>query len=237
MRIGQTEAIWRYPVKSMGGERLEHVKVESYGLLGDRFCSFYDEAKQGWNSYFTARKYPQLLGYRAFYVDGSVRIQSPMGRDSGWDEELRDELEQMTGVRMSMNAEGAPGREDNGLKSVDAASILIATDSSLRRLEQVWGKKTDVRRFRPNLLVRADDPLMDDSALIGSRLCIGSTLLQVDTFCERCVMITYDPDSLERDPSLLKTVHQSFGFRFGLYASVLETGIIAAGDEVLLVSE
>ncbi|MCM3749775.1 MOSC domain-containing protein [Paenibacillus pasadenensis] len=237
MRIGQTEAIWRYPVKSMGGERLEHVDVESYGLLGDRFCSFYDETKQGWNSYFTARKYPQLLGYRASYVDGSVRIQSPTGKNSGWDEKLRDELEQVTGVRMSMNAEGAPGRAENELKSVDAASILIATDATLRRLEQIWGKKTDVRRFRPNLLVRADDPLLDDSTLLGSRLRIGSTLLQVDTFCERCVMITYDPDSLERDPSLLKTVHQSFGLRFGLYASVLEPGMIAAGDEVLLVSE
>ncbi|WP_176444935.1 MOSC domain-containing protein [Paenibacillus herberti] len=236
MKIGVTEAIWRYPVKSMGGERLEQVAVESYGLLGDRFCSFYDEAKQGWNSYHTARKLPGLLLYQASYTDEGIKVKSPHGGSFSWDSQLQEELEQVTGIRMSMSVEGEAGREDNSLKSVDAASILLITDASLRRLKEKWGKEVDPLRFRPNLFIGTDDPQLDENDLIGAQLRIGNALVQVNSFCERCSMITCDPESLERDPSLLRSVNESFGLKFGLYASVLEPGTIAVGDTVIRVS-
>ncbi|PLT44248.1 hypothetical protein B8V81_2679 [Paenibacillus pasadenensis] len=234
MRIGQTSEIWRYPVKSMGGERLQGVSVERYGLEGDRFCSLYDEAKEGWSSYHTARKFPALLMYRAAYGEKGVRVDSPLGPSYRWESALGDELEQVTGTRMSMSAEGAPGREGNGLMAVDAASVLIVTDASLRRLKAAWGKEAEALRFRPNLLLRTDDPELDDESLLGARLRIGGALLQVDSFCQRCSMVNYDPDSLERDPSLLRVVNDRFGLSFGLYASILEPGRIAEGDAALL---
>ena len=40
IEIGHVEAIFRYPVKSMGGERLEAAKLGWHGLDGDRRLAF-----------------------------------------------------------------------------------------------------------------------------------------------------------------------------------------------------
>lgn len=48
-------------------------------------------------------------------------------------------------------------------------------------------------------------------------------------------MITMDPDSLQKDPVLLKKLHKEFDLHFGVYASVIKTGQIRIGDKVELV--
>lgn len=59
--IGEISEINRYPVKSFAGEGLETCKMDTYGLYGDRFCAFYDETMEGWQSFFTARDIPNML--------------------------------------------------------------------------------------------------------------------------------------------------------------------------------
>ena len=46
MAYYQVQELWRYPVKSMGGERLESVNVTDRGLAGDRAFALYDSARQ-----------------------------------------------------------------------------------------------------------------------------------------------------------------------------------------------
>lgn len=138
---------------------------------------------------------------------------------------------------MSMMSYRAPNPENPGLMSVDSASVLITTDATLQKLETIWGSRLDKRRFRANLIVSLDEKTFNESNWIGKRLSVGSAELQVDMSCERCSIITIDPDTLERDPTLLKIVNEEMDLNFGVYASVKRTGHTQVGDKVYLVSD
>lgn len=234
--VGEIREINRYPVKSMGGECLEACLIESYGLSGDRYCSFYDETKTEWARYVTARKLPAMLTYKASFAAGEIRVTGPDGRVYGWDDELLRQIQSLTETRIAMSALKAPHPEAKHpeLLSVDGAGILLVTDASLRKLEALWGKPVDQRRFRGNFVVALRDETDFEGNWIGRELAIGETRLKVDSFCQRCVMVTMDPDTQERDPSLLRKVNEDFGLHFGVYASVVQTGQVRIGDEVRL---
>ncbi len=121
------------------------------------------------------------------------------------------------------------------LLAVDAASVLIITDTTLRKLESMWGKGLDKRRFRPNFIISVDENAFNESDWIGKRLTVGSAQLQVDIACERCPMITIDPDTLEKDDSLFMKLKEEMNSNFGVYASVKKTGQVHVGDNVYLV--
>jgi uncharacterized protein YcbX len=97
------------------------------------------------------------------------------------------------------------------------------------------GKRLDKRRLRANIIVSLDENTFNESDWIGKRLLVGSAELQIDIYCERCSMITIDPNILERDTSLLKKVNEEMNLNFGVYASVNRTGQIQVGDKVYLV--
>src|SRR4051812_29390546 len=65
------EELWRYPVKSMGGERLEVADVDAWGIDGDRQWAVIDVAT-GYG--LTAKREPELLYAGAAVVDGEVMI-------------------------------------------------------------------------------------------------------------------------------------------------------------------
>ncbi|MDB5055432.1 MAG: hypothetical protein JWM44_3482 [Bacilli bacterium] len=237
--IGEISEINRYPVKSFAGERLETSKIETYGLYGDRCHAFIDETEEGWERYFTARHTPNMLGYKAKLIgEGSedkfptLSVTSPDGRVFNWNEDLLAETQAYSKKKLSM-IDYKPSTLD--LLAVDTGSILIITDTTLQKLEAIWGKRLDKRRFRANLLVSVDGNSFNESDWIGKRLSVGSVELQVDIYCERCSMITIDPDTLEYDTSLLKKVKEEMNLNFGVYASVKKTGQINVGEKVYLV--
>lgn len=229
---GEIRNINRYPVKSMAGEALEECRIEPYGMLGDRVGTFYDESKSDWWKYITVRNIPGLFTYQAKFVEGEVRVTGPDGRVFGWDQELLDEIQSRTETVIAMSPLYAPHPEHPHLLSVEGASILLLTDATLRRLEALWGKPLDQRRFRGNFIVAVDGDSEFEGDWIGKKLTIGEVTLQVDSYCERCVVITMDPDTLEKDPSLHKIVTEEFGNHFGVYASVVTPGRIQIGDKV-----
>lgn len=235
--IGNILSINRYPVKSFAGETLESCMIEPYGMEGDRFCAFYDESKQGWSRYVTARNIPAMLSYQARYANGDIRVSAPDGRTFGWDEHLLEEIQSLSRVPVTMSElkSAHPDTALPQLLSVDGASILLVTDGSLRKLETMWGKPLDARRFRANFIVGLNDDSFFEGDWIGRELSIGDVRLKVDSFCERCIMIATDPDHQKRDPSLLKIVNQKLNLRFGVYASVIKTGEIRLQDPVELV--
>ncbi|RJX37187.1 MOSC domain-containing protein [Paenibacillus pinisoli] len=233
-RIGEVSAIYRYPVKSFRGERLEGCEVAEYGLRGDRVCSFYDETKEGWSRFVTARAIPDMLSYQASYASEEVRIIGPDGSQYNWDDRLLEQIQSRSRKTLSMSAMFAPNPESDELLSVDAASLLILTDKTIREIEAKWGKELDELRFRPNLMVKLEEDEEEEQSWIGKRLRIGDAELRVDSACERCSMITIDPATLERDPSLLKQVNEHFQLNVGVYASVTKTGFIRMGDSLSL---
>lgn len=233
--VGDISEINRYPVKSFAGESLESCVIDTYGLFGDRYYAFYDETMEGWEGFFTARDIPNMLTYKAKFVDGGVIITSPDGQTFSWSEAILDEIQRYSKRKMSMLSYKAPNPENPNLMSVDMASVLIITDAKLRKLEAIWGKRLDKRRLRANIIVSLDENTFDESDWIGKRLSVGNAELKIDTYCERCSLITIDPDTLERDTSLLKKVNDEMNLNFGVYASVKRTGQIQVGDKVYLV--
>src|ERR1700682_4407382 len=61
IEIGHVEAIFRYPVKSMGGERLEVAKMGWHGLDGDRRLAFRRSDDRSGFPWLIASKLPDLL--------------------------------------------------------------------------------------------------------------------------------------------------------------------------------
>jgi len=69
MRSGTVSQLWRYPVKSMGGERLEAAALTWRGIPGDRGWAVYDESRQGITN---AKRLPLLRACRARYASEPV---------------------------------------------------------------------------------------------------------------------------------------------------------------------
>lgn len=239
--IGRIVQLYRYPVKSFAGESLQSSKVESYGLYGDRSHALIDPTKQGWNRFVTARQLPGILGYRAHFqgqeeVEGSefppLTITASDGKTFSWNEELREHFQQQYMQPLSLERH-SPASSD--LLAVDTGSVLLTTESSLRQVEREWGKTLDARRFRPNVIISlVEDRPFAEAEWEGRRLHIGSVSLQVDMPCERCMMITLDPDSSHKDNSILQLLQRQTGLTFGMYASVVQSGIVRVGDQVSL---
>lgn len=234
--VGVIAQLTRYPVKSFAGEELEASEVAAYGLYGDRSHAFIDDTKEGWDRYVTARQIPGMLAYKARLVGAGsavdfpeLQVTSPDGREFGWDERLLADLQRHARTKLSLLAFKPSGAD---LLAVDDGSILIVTDAALRRMERAWGKRLDPRRFRANVVISLTNPDIDERAWIGKRLTVGGARLKVVSACERCSMITIDPESLERDASLLRTVNEEADLQFGVYASVERTGPIRVGDPV-----
>ncbi|MCR8656626.1 MOSC domain-containing protein [Paenibacillus endoradicis] len=237
-QIGKLIEINRYPVKSFSGETLDTVQLAAYGLLGDRGHAFVNKEKTGWDRYITARKIPAMIGYHAQLVSSqgehklTVSIKSPKGVNYNWDEQLRQEIQQYSKTSIAMEQFDLNA---NNLLGVDDASILIITDRSIERLQELYGKRLDHRRFRANFYITLEEGINEDE-LIGRRLIIGDSELTIKYPCERCTMITIDPDTLEKDVTLLKLINENMNLKFGLYADVTKVGTVTINDQVYLVN-
>lgn|GEM_PF-764470 len=233
-QIGKLIEINRYPVKSFSREILETVQLASYGILGDRGYAFVNNEKTGWERYITARKIPRMIGYHAQLVATrgqeklEVSIQSPSGVNYNWDEQLLHEIQQYSKTTIAMEQFDLHADQ---LLGVDDASILIITDRSIERLQNLYGQRLDHRRFRANFYITLAEGI-DENELIGRRIIIGNSELTIKYPCERCAMITIDPDTLERDVTLLKLINENMNLQFGLYADVTKVGTVTTNDHV-----
>jgi len=65
MRVGQLSELWRYPVKSMAGERIQSAHFDTYGMIGDRSWAAIntDTGDVGWG-----KSYPKLMNLKARYT-------------------------------------------------------------------------------------------------------------------------------------------------------------------------
>ena len=109
----------------------------------------------------------------------------------------------------------------------DILPLLVATDGAVAR----FGR--DIRRLRPNLLIDGVHG-MDETTWEGAELMIGNAIIELDSLRGRCPMTTVDPDTITRDPAVLKDIGRRFGGRLALNAAVARGGDIGEGDAVTL---
>jgi uncharacterized protein len=202
--------IWRYPVKSMGGERLEAALLTGDGIPGDRVIHARDADRV-----ITARSHPVLLGFRArLGPDGE-----PLVDGQPWSAEAV-----AARIRQAVGPDVRLARFD-GPERFDVLPLLVATDGAIARLGM------DRRRFRPNILVSGASADAERS-WPGKRLRIGEAVIDVASLRQRCVMTTYDPDTQVQDVSVLRRIVRELDGRLALDCQVIEPGRVAIGDRV-----
>jgi MOSC domain-containing protein len=203
--------LWRYPVKSMGGEQLMEAELGPEGIPGDRLVHVEDQRGR----VVTSRSKPRLLLHHATLgPDGAPRVD---GRH--W-----------TASDVAKDVERAAGADarlvrDEGLDRFDVLPLLVATDGAIASLGY------DRRRFRPNILL-GDVPGLAERDWEGGELHIGEAVIGIVSLRQRCIMTTFDPDTAEQDVDVLLRIHRELGGSLALNCEVLRPGKIRIGDAV-----
>ena len=205
--------IWRYPVKSMAGERLERTEIEADGIRGDRVVHV--SGPRG--RVVTSRTHPRLLGlHGTLGDDGEPRVD---GRP--W-----TAPETAAAVRAAAGSEARLVRYD-GPERFDVLPLLVGTDGAFAELG------VDHRRLRPNIVVGGVEGLAERD-WPGRTIRIGAALVQLVQLRPRCVMTTFDPDTIEQDHGVLRRIVRAYDGTFALDAYVVEPGRVHVGDPVIV---
>jgi len=207
------EQLWRYPVKTLAGERLETAELTANGIPGDRIVHV-----RGPEGVRTSRRQHHLLGLRGT-LDPDGR---PLVDGHAW-----DSPEALALVQAAAGDDAELAAFD-GLARFDILPLLVATDGAVAE----FGR--DVRRLRPNIVIGGVEGLAE-RGWEGAELHIGRAVIWLDSLRGRCPMTTVDPDTLERDPEVLKDIGRRFRGRIALNADVLRPGTVSVGDAVELV--
>jgi len=236
--IGYVEAIFRYPVKSMGGERLEAVNLGWHGLEGDRRLAFRRLDDRGGFPWLTASKLPDLLLFapqrRPDGAQGDLptHIRTPDGEEMPiFGEDLETEVGRRYGSPVQMM------HLKNGI--FDDANISVIASDTVHEIGRLSGRSLDVRRFRPNVVVRLlrSLPFQEDE-WVGSVLSFGegddAPAITATMRDLRCSMVNLDPDSASPAPEVMKAIVRANQNNAGVYGAVTRVGRVAVGQPVLL---
>src|SRR6202795_2794628 len=239
IEIGQVEAIFRYPVKSMGGERLEVAKLGWHGVDGDRRLAFRRINDSSGFPWLTASKLPDLLLFAphrredAAQGDLPTHIRTPDGeRMPVFGEDLATEVGRRYGAPVQMM------QLNHGI--FDEASISVIAFDTVREIGRLAGRSPDVRRFRPNVVVRSvrSVPFQEDG-WVGGVLSFGeeddAPAVTVTMRDLRCSMVNIDPDSASLAPEMMKAVVRANRNNAGVYGAVTRIGRLAVGQTMTLI--
>ncbi|KZB83031.1 MOSC domain-containing protein [Amycolatopsis regifaucium] len=227
------ERLWRYPIKSTGGELLDHVAVESRGLAGDRLWAVRDAAGKFGSGKNTRRfrRMPGLLRLGSRYPNGfgQPQLLAPDGRP------VADSDAYLRAYLRRDDVELASEREVSHFDQLPVSVLTTATLDWVRH--SLPGVPVDERRFRPNIVVRTPPgtaPFVEDGWL-GRTAVIGEgTRIEFVRSSERCVMVNEAQADLPRTSLLLKTIAAAHDNRLDALARVLTPGHITLGDPLVL---
>ena len=125
-------------------------------------------------------------------------------------------------------------KQDRGV--FDAFPLSLLTTQSVASLGASVGDDLDVRRFRPNLYIESDDGGdSPENSWIGETIQVGGMQMRIDKRDKRCVIITVNPVTTEKNPGILRSVAQERDSRFGVYGSPVQPGKVKIGDTVSIV--
>lgn len=236
--IGHVEAIFRYPVKSMAGERLEDATLGWYGLDGDRRLAFRRMDDRSGMPWLTAGRLPDLLLFAPQHRQNGAQhdlpthVRTPDGQEMpAFGEDLANEVGRRYGgpVQMMQLRHGI----------FDEACISVIASDTVREIGRLAGSDLDIRRFRPNIVVRLLQPsAFQEDEWLGGVLTFGdgndAPAIAVTMRDERCGMVNLDPDSAKPAPEVMKAVVRVNQNNAGIYGSVTRTGRLTVGQTIFL---
>jgi uncharacterized protein YcbX len=240
--IGHVDAVFRYPVKSMAGERLEAAQLGWHGIEGDRRLALRRVNDRGGFPFLTASTMPDLVRFVPLRRDGDPgempsHIRTPEGEEfSVFGEQLAAEISRRCGTPVEMM------QMRHGI--FDEASLSVIATDTVREIGRLSGgrfagQELDVRRFRPNVLVRLlrPAPFREDD-WVGGALVFGdgedATAINVTMRDERCAMVNIDPDSGAIATEVMKAIVRERQNLAGVYGTVTRVGRVMVGQRVWL---
>ena len=240
VKVGEVEALFRYPVKSMSGELLEVADLGWDGLEGDRRLAFRRPDDRGGFPWLTASKLPELILFtpqrRGPAVGGSLptHVRTPEGEELAvFGHELAAEIGRRYGSPVEMM------HLNRGI--FDEASISVITSATVAEIGRLAVQRPDVRRFRPNILISSLRAVpFEEDDWVGGVLSFQETheaaaAIGITNRDERCSMVNLDPDSARPAAEALKAIVRVRDNKAGVYGTVTRRGRLAVGQPVFLV--
>ena len=238
IEIGHVEAIFRYPVKSMGAEPLEIAEMGWHGLDGDRRLAFRKVDDRSGFPFLTASRVPELVLFTPHHRDDSApadvptHVRTPDGADLPvFGEELATEVGRRHGAPVQMM------QLRNGV--FDEATISVIASDTVREIGRLAGRSADVRRFRPNVVVRLRrSGIFQEDDWVGGVLSFGegddAPAIAVTMRDLRCSMVNIDPDSASLAPEMMKALVRAHQNTAVIYGTVTRIGRLAVGQTIFL---
>lgn len=236
IEIGHVEAIFRYPVKSMAAEPLETANLGWHGLDGDRRLALRRVDDRSGMPWLTAGKLPELLLFTPLRSEGAAQGELPshVCTPDGevipvFDENLARDIGRRHGAPVQMM------HLRHGI--YDETSISLIASDTVNEIGRLAGHRLDVRQFRPNIVVRLQQPVaFYEDTWVGGVLSFGEAndapTISVTMRDERCGMLNLDPDSAVPKTEVLKAVVRTNENRAGVYGSVIRPGQLAIGQTI-----
>ena len=234
VEIGRVEAIFRYPVKSMAGQLLERANVGWHGIEGDRRLALRRTHGGGGFPWLTATRLPDLLQFTPFHREGEpgalvTHVRAPNGKEMAvFGEELAAEIERRHKAPVEMM------HLRHGI--FDQTPISVITTDTIEEIGRLAGADADMRRFRPNIVVRLQRPAaFEEDEWVGGALSFGESdgpRVNVLLRDERCAMVNYHPDSGVCTAEMLKSIVRRNQNCAGVYCVVTRAGTLATGQTV-----
>jgi uncharacterized protein YcbX len=238
IEIGEIEAIFRYPVKSMRGESLAAATLGWHGLDGDRRLAFRRLDERGEFPWLTASQLPDLI------------LFTPQRRQDANGEALPTHCLTPGGESMPIFGEALATeigrRYGHGVEMMqlrhgifDDATISVITSDTVREIGRLAGRSADTRRFRANIVVRSTRAVaFEEDEWLGGVLTFGDAhdapAVTVTRRDVRCAMVNIDPDGGNPSAEVLKAVVRANQNNAGIYGTVTRIGRLAIGQSVVL---
>jgi uncharacterized protein YcbX len=227
------EQVWRYPIKSMGGERLDMSFADDRGLLGDRVWAVQDDAGKlgsGKNS----TRFTRLLGLldlTSHYDDAAEPpiVTAPDGSQHPVATGAADSYLQ------ALSGRAVHVRRDTGIMHFDEVPFSLVGTGTLDWLAGQVAVAIDARRLRPNIVVRTDAPFAEE-AWVGQTVRIGSVEAVFDRVFTRCVMVGMAQPGLGESGDVLKRIGERTDkpVCLAIGGHIRQAGSVKVGDEVSL---
>jgi len=231
MSTGAVTAIHLHPVKACHRVEVEHATVGPLGLVGDREWQVISPEGHP----VTQRQHPLLATIQPRLVPDGIELTAPgvgailVSRPHAADTEARallgervqvadggDEaarwLREVLGAECRLVAIADGYRRlvkifDQEAAFGDAAPVCVANEASWRDLAARASQPFGIERFRPNVIVDAGEPWVEDTWL---RFSVGAATLRTAMPWPRCAVPQVDQETgkRHREPALALRAHR-----------------------------
>lgn len=233
--IGTVSELWRYPVKSMRGERLRTAVFDSSGMAGDRRFAVVSSSAPVGKPLLTSRERTAMLLY-APALDPTPGVLTPSGE--------RLPLPSPQLVATLQDALAAPGatlelEHSPDVPLTDVRPVSLVSRATLRALGDDLGGVFDAQRLRSNLILDLQNGQpFEEEQWSGQILQLGigpdSAQLRVLERIPRCRIVSLDPGTAETSPAMLRRLARQRNGRAAMYAVVVRPGTVAQGAPITL---